>query len=208
MNETYDVIILGGGAGGIVTANVLREKLSDKFKIAVIDKSEHHLFYPSLLWLMVGKRKDHNVKKSFEPLKRKGINVIKGEVLGINPNNKQINTNKGTYSYKFLVISLGADLHPELVPGLSEAGHNLYTLEGANEIKGKLESFKSGNLVVYVAPPPYKCPAAPYEAMLLLEEYFNKNGLKDKVKLSLYAGEPGPMGVAGVELSKAVQDLV
>ncbi len=208
MAEMFDVLILGGGAGGLVTANELRKKLPDKFKIALIDKSEQHLFYPSLLWLITGKRDENKIQKPLSLLKRKGIEFIKGEIVKIDPLNKQVNVDQKTYQGRFLVIALGADLQPESISGLSESGHNLYTLEGANEIKEKLKSFDSGHLVVFVAPPPYKCPAAPYEAMLLLEESFHKKGLGNKVKLSLYAGEAGPMGVAGVELSNAVRGLV
>ncbi|MDO8502708.1 MAG: FAD/NAD(P)-binding oxidoreductase [Gemmatimonadaceae bacterium] len=58
------------------------------------------------------------------------------------------------------------------------------------------------------AAPAYKCPAAPYEAAMLLEYACRKRRIRDRTQIDLYAAEPGPMGVAGPEVSKAVRGMV
>ena len=51
------ILILGGGTGGLVAANELRKKLSKEHKIILIDRNDKHIYAPSFLWLMLGKRK-------------------------------------------------------------------------------------------------------------------------------------------------------
>jgi sulfide:quinone oxidoreductase len=75
-------------------------------------------------------------------------------------------------------------------------------------LRDALRSFAGGQLVVLTAAPAYKCPAAPYEAAMLLEYHCRKRKLRARTRLDLYAAEPGPMGVAGPEVSKAVRQMV
>lgn len=58
------------------------------------------------------------------------------------------------------------------------------------------------------AAPAYKCPAAPYEAAMLIEAFCRKCGVRDTVQIDVYAAEPAPMGVAGPEVSSAVKSIV
>src|SRR5439155_11692909 len=93
-------------------------------------------------------------------------------------------------------------------PGLASVGHNFYTLAGAEALRDGFARFAGGKLVLLTAAPAYKCPAAPYEAAMLLEHACRKRGLRVKTQIDLYAAEPGPMGVAGPEVSKAVRQMV
>jgi sulfide:quinone oxidoreductase len=62
--------------------------------------------------------------------------------------------------------------------------------------------------VVLTAAPAYKCPAAPYEGAMLIDDSFRRQGLRDRVQIELYAAEPAPMGVAGPDVSTAVIQLL
>jgi sulfide:quinone oxidoreductase len=75
-------------------------------------------------------------------------------------------------------------------------------------LRDALETFRSGRLIVLTAAPVYKCPAAPYEAVMLLEFDLRKRKVRDAVQIDLYAAEPGPMGVAGPEVSAGVRQMV
>lgn len=108
----------------------------------------------------------------------------------------------------YLVVSLGADLVPEKVPGLAEAGYNLYSLDGATAIRDARKKLDRGTIVVLTAGVPYKCPAAPYEAAMLLDHDLRKRKLRDRTGVSVYAAEPAPMGVTGPELSAGVMQLL
>lgn len=202
------ILVLGGGVGGVVTAVELRKKLRKEHRIVVVEREERHLFAPSLLWLMTGDRKVEKISRPLERLQKKGIEIIRGEIERLDPATREITANGTTLSGEYVVISLGAELAPENIPGLAEAGHNFYDLTGAENLRDALSRFRSGRLVVLTAAPAYKCPAAPYEAAMLLEYDCRKRKVRDAVEIDLYAAEPGPMGVAGPDVSKAVRQMV
>ena len=124
------------------------------------------------------------------------------------PGVREVVVSGRTLTGDYLVIALGAELAAETIPGLGDAGHNFYTLAGAEALRDALAAFTGGQLVVLTAAPAYKCPAAPYEAAMLLEHACRKRGIRDRTQVDLYAAEPGPMGVAGPEVSKAVRQMV
>jgi len=95
-----------------------------------------------------------------------------------------------------------------MIPGLAEAGHNFYTLAGAESLRDALAGFEGGTIVVLTAAPAYKCPAAPYEAAMLILDHCRKRGIGAATRVDLYAAEPGPMGVTGPEVSARVRRMV
>jgi sulfide:quinone oxidoreductase len=107
-----------------------------------------------------------------------------------------------------LVITLGAELAPEAIPGLAQAGHNFYDRAGAESLWTALQACRAGRIVVLTAAPAYKCPAAPYEGAMLIDDWFRRQGLRDRVQIELYAAEAAPMGVAGPHVSSAVTRLL
>ncbi len=208
MNNNQTIVILGGGVGGVVSAVELRKKLPKQHRIVLIDREESHLFAPSFLWLMIGQRTAKKISRPLERLRKKGIDVVRGEIERIEPAERRVMVNGESIAADHLIIALGAELAPEMIPGLAETGHNFYTLEGAETLRDALARFRSGKLAVLTAAPAYKCPAAPYEAAMLLESYCRKQKIREQVQIDLYAAEPGPMGVAGKEISAAVRQMV
>jgi sulfide:quinone oxidoreductase len=208
VQEGKTVLVLGGGVGGLVAAHELRKQLPRPHRVVMIERSATHLFYPSLLWLMIGQRKPQDISRPLATLAQKGIEVVQGEITALDAETRTIQVDGQQRSFDYLIIALGAELTPETVPGVSQAGYNLYTLEGMENLYRALSTFKTGKLALVVANIPYKCPAAPYEAAMLLEYSFRKRKIREQVELDLYAGEPGPMGVAGPEVSRAVREMV
>ncbi len=206
--EGKTILVLGGGVGGLVTAHELRRQLPKPHRVVLVERSNTHLFAPSLLWLMVGLRKAESIRRPLAALERQGIEVVQGEIASLAPETRTIQVDGRQLSGDYLIVSLGAELAPETIPGLSEAGANLYTLEGMTRLSDTLATFTAGNIILVVASSPYKCPAAPYEAAMLLEYYCRKRHIREQVHLALYAGEGGPMGVAGPQVSAAVRDMV
>lgn len=207
-NEPRTILVLGGGVGGLVTATTLRKKLGKEHRVVLVDREASHLFAPSLLWLMTGDRTAKQIVRPLDRLSRKGIEVVNGAIERIDPEARCVTVAGRDIEADFIVISLGADLASEAIPGLAESGHDFYTLAGAERFRDALASFDQGKLVVLTAAPAYKCPAAPYEAAMLVESDLRRRKVRDVVKLALYAAEPGPMGVAGPDVSKAVRQMV
>ncbi len=206
MAET--VLILGGGVGGLVAANELRKDLAKSHRVVLVDRQASFVFAPSLLWLMTGGRTAEKISRPLARLEKKGIEVVHGEIERIDAERREVMVGGRTLSGDLLVIALGADLAPEAIAGLPEAGHNFYTLAGAEALRDAFAAFTGGRLVVLTATPAYKCPAAPYEAAMLLEYHCRRRSLRERSRIDLYTAEPGPMGVAGPEVSAAVRQMV
>ncbi|MBI2887909.1 MAG: NAD(P)/FAD-dependent oxidoreductase [Chloroflexi bacterium] len=202
------VLVLGGGVGGLVTANELRKRLDKEHQVVLVDKDGQHVFWPSLLWLQVDLRQPKDFVRDLALLEKKGIQVVKGRVEAIDPARKVVRVDGRDLGADYLVVSLGAQLAPEQVPGLQEAGHNLYSLEGAAAIRDGRKSLASGRLVVLVSRMPFKCPAAPYEAAMLLAHDLQKRKVREQVEVAIYTPEPGPMPVTGPEVSAGVRRLI
>ncbi len=205
---SHTTLILGGGVGGLVTARELRKRADKDHRIVLIDRQPNHLFSPSLLWLITGDRKPEKIVRPLDRLKKKGIEVVQGAVTAIDPSDKSVQVDGVEYEADYIVVALGAQLAPENVPGLAQSGHNLYELEGATAIRDTRAKVTSGDVTILVSSLPFKCPAAPYEAAMLLNHDIGKRGLESQVKVSLFTPEPGPMGVTGPDNSAAVRRMV
>ncbi len=206
--NTKTVLILGGGVGGIVAANALRDRLPEPHRVVVVEKQAEHVFSPSLLWVMVGWRRPQQVTKPLQRMLRPGVELLLAEVLAIEPESQRVKTSAGDQAYDYLVIALGAGLNPEAVPGFTEAAHTPYDLDGATGLWKSLQQFEGGRVAVLVAAMPYKCPAAPYETALLLDDYLRRKGLHARSQVDVYTPETLPMGVAGPGMGRAVVGML
>ena len=198
MSISQIVLVLGGGIGGVVAARELRRRLPRQHRVVLVDRESEHVFAPSLIWLMVGLRQAASIERPLARLVRKGIEVVRGEIESIDPATRTVTVSGKAISADYLVVSLGAELAPESVPGLAVAGHNFYTLQGAAEFHEALRALTSRRIVVLTAAPAYKCPAAPYEAAMLVDHFCREGATRrPSATIEVYAAEPGPMGVAG-----------
>ncbi|TRZ66651.1 NAD(P)/FAD-dependent oxidoreductase [bacterium] len=209
MNKT--ILVLGAGTGGIITAKALSKKAgndreADPVKILIFEKEKKNVFAPSLLWLMVGKRKPKQVYRNTNKIAGAGIEVVIGEIENVNPEQISVVVKGKEYKGDYMVVSLGVEQVSEY--NLNNYGCDFYTLEGATKFNEQLQNFTGGKIAVLVPSLPFKCPAAPYEAAMLVESFIRKKRLSSKTEISLYSPEPGPMPVAGKELSEAVRQMV
>ena len=202
------VLILGAGIGGIVLATRLRKLLPRAHRIALVDREATHVFAPSLLWLMTGDRTASQITRPLSTLAERGVEVIRGTVERLDPDARAAWIDGRAYSAEHLVIALGATLAPERIPGLAEAGHNFYSLAGAETLRDARLAVRRGRIVVLISGLPFKCPAAPNEAAMLLEYDCRKRGVRTEVQVDLYTPEPGPMPVAGQAVSHALRQMI
>ena len=128
------ILILGGGIGGVVAASRLRKKLRPEHRVVLIEREANHVFAPSLLWLMTGLRTSEKISRPLAKLERLGIERIQGEIENIDPKQMAVTVEGQKVKGDYLVLALGAALAPETIPGLREAGHNFYTLNGAEAL--------------------------------------------------------------------------
>jgi NADH dehydrogenase, FAD-containing subunit len=202
------VLILGGGVGGVVAANRLRELLPREHRVILVDREPSFVFAPSFLWLMTGDRTAEKISRPLARLERKGIEVVRGEIERIDPENRSAVVAGRVLAGDFLIVALGAELDPGSVSGLAEAGHDFYTLVGAEAFRDAFSAFSGGRIAVLTAAAGYKCPAAPYEAAMLVEAACRKRKIRDRTEIYLWTAEPAPMVVAGPDVSRGVRQMV
>jgi sulfide:quinone oxidoreductase len=202
------VLVLGGGIGGVAAANRLRRGLDRRHKVILVNRDPDFTFAASYLWVMTGKRRPAQVTRPLHKLGRRGIEVVIGQVEHIDPTTRTVTVAGRKLTADHLVVALGADYATDRVPGLAEHGHTFATVSGAQTLAGRLDRIQAGRVVVVTAAPLYKCPAAPYEAALLIDAGLRRRGLRDQVQVAVRSAEPTPMPVAGPTVSQAVMQIL
>jgi sulfide:quinone oxidoreductase len=179
------VVILGGGVGGTIVANLLAKKLrADEAEVTLVDRTGKHVYQPGFVYVAFEKQRPKKLVRDERNLLRKRVRLVVGEAVKIDTEGKKVHlADERVLEYDRLIIALGARLTPDELPGFNESAHHFYSLEAAVKLRQALEEFKGGKVVVTVASVPYKCPPAPSEAACQLDYYFVKKGIRDKVDI-------------------------
>jgi sulfide:quinone oxidoreductase len=192
-------LILGGGFGGLATATELRRLLGEKHDIVVVDRREHFLAGLRKLWALVGLGTLEEGRRSRTALRDRHVRFLHTDLRSIDPATRRVETADGTLDGDHLVVALGAEPRPDLVPGLAENAHDLYDAASIPSLADALAALERGRIALVIAGGPYKCPPAPYECALLLDEDLRRRGLRDRVSLSVSTFQPLLLPNAGRE---------
>ena len=202
------VVVLGGGVGGLVAAHRLA-RAKGSHRLVLVERDPNYRFASSLLWILNGTRHPEQITIDLRRLTaRRGIELAQAEVQAIDTDVGRVETSTGPIPYDRLVVALGAELAPDLLPGFTEAAHNVYTLDGALSARHALGELQSGRVVVLVSRLPFKCPAAPYETALLADALLRRRGLRASTAIDVYTPEPFPMPTAGPVLGDALRGIL
>jgi sulfide:quinone oxidoreductase len=214
-SEGKRILILGAGFGGLTTANLLQKNLSlssVEHQISIADSKDYFIMGLVNLWILSGTRTLGDSKIALSRLENKGIRYLNGEVTAIDPVSKTV-TIKGNSTirlgYDYLVIALGSEFALEQVKGfLENGGSNLYDPEQVPKLREKILSLKKGRIAICITAVPYKCPPAPYEASLLINDILVKSGTRDSIDIEIYSPTPIALPVAGTKVSQDVINLL
>jgi sulfide:quinone oxidoreductase len=196
------VVVLGAGFGGLEVASRLSEEFADALEVLLIDRSDGFIFGYSKLDVMFGRMPASAVHHPYRDLAKPGVRFVQAEVLEIDPVARRVRTDAGDFDADILVVGLGADLVPEATPGLVEGGHEFYTPDGAFALRQLLAEFDGGDVIIAVTSTPFKCPPAPSETALLMDDLLRARGVRDRSTISLVMplGAPIPPSPAASEL--------
>ena len=181
----FDIVIVGGGAGGIATASSLLARNSS-LSIAIIDPSDVHYYQPG--WTMVGSGvfEASETAKTMGSLIPRGVKWIKAAVSAFEPKNNAVILEGCTVvTYDRLVVSPGLKLDWGAIEGLEETlGRNgvtsNYRYDLAPYTWQLVQELKEGRALFTQPPMPIKCAGAPQKAMYLSGDAWFRNGaLKD-----------------------------
>jgi sulfide:quinone oxidoreductase len=197
-----NVVILGGGFGGVAAA-VSLAGTQRPHSVTLVDRHETNYLAGDNPFVVVGARERHQVSRRLRDLARYGVHFIEAEIDRIEPAEKVVRTSSGVLNFDYLVIALGAVYEWDAVPGSHEA-YSFYELEQAERLHDRLRDFDRGSIVLGVAAMPIKCPPAPFEMMLMIDWWLRERGLRNAAELHVAFPGPAPLAVAGPAPSEAM----
>ena len=184
------IVILGGGTGGTMTANRLRRRFdSDEAEIHVVDRDDLHVYQPGLLFVPFGMAQLDEIVRPRRRQLRNDVMFHEQEIEAVSLDRDEVVLADGTVlPYDVLVVSTGVRLQPEETEGLAGPGWNervftFYEPDSADALRGALERFDGGRLVVNLVDMPIKCPVAPLEFAFLADWFFLERGVRTNVEL-------------------------
>ena len=179
------VVVLGAGFGGLELTTVLSDALGDALDITLIDKGDAFVFGFSKLDVMFGRRVPADVRHSYRDIVKPGVRFLQSTIRSIDPAARRTVTDAGTFEADVLVVALGADYDMAATPGLVEGGHEFYTVAGAFALREVLPRFDRGPAIIGVCGKSFKCPPAPSETALLLDDYLTARGRREAAEISV-----------------------
>lgn len=197
MNTTNNIVIVGGGSGGIsVAARLLRMSPNLNGHITIVDPAEFHYYQP--LWTLVGagvagKEVTQRPMASVIP---EGVKWIQEKVAKFLPEENLVELgNHEKIAYDFLVVAGGIEVNWDGVKGLKDTlGKNgvcsNYSYEHVDYTWEMIRTFKGGNAIFTHPATPVKCGGAPQKIMYLAEDSFNRTGVRDKTNVIFGSANP------------------
>ena len=216
-SEGKRILILGAGFGGLTAANLLQINLSSlspsvEYQITIIDQKDYFMMGLVNLWILSGIRTFKDSKIDLNRLENKGIRYLNDKVTGIDVASKTVRIRESSnlkLKYDYLIIALGTEYSFEEVNGfLENGGFNLYDAEQVTKLRERVLSLKKGTIAICITSIPYKCPPAPYEASLLINDILVKNGTRDSIDIHIYTPTPISLPIAGAKVSQDVTNLL
>jgi len=180
------ILILGGGVGGTLTANLLAKKLRGRVKsgevtITVIDQTGQHTYQPGFMYIAMGGERADRLQRPERGLLDPRVSLVIDEIEKVDEPTQTVHLKGGErIGYDYLVLATGSRIVPEAIEHFDTEAQHFYTAEAALELRRALDAFSGGRIVVAIAGMPYKCPPAPLEVSFLIESELRQRGLRDQ----------------------------
>lgn len=208
-DQHYNVLIIGGGTAGIMTAAQLLNARKS-LKVGIVEPSEKHYYQPA--WTLVGAG-DYDFKKTERDEKDyipKGADWIKDRASRILPEENEVRTESGgAYTYDYLLVAPGVKMDLDALPGLKEALEKDIVCSNyvdPQQTWRQLQRFKGGQALFTQVHGAIKCGGAPQKAAYLADDYFRKSGVRDKTTM-VYA-VPGSVVFGVSPYKETIEEVV
>jgi sulfide:quinone oxidoreductase len=205
MTAQHQVLIVGGGTGGLMVASKLLNR-ENAPEVAVIEPSDTHYYQP--LWTLVGGGvfdKEESARSMAEVMPD-GVTWIQAAAAEVDPESNTVTTDGGdTYGYDHLVMAAGLQLDWDGIPGLANAvgqpGTGVvsnYSYDTCETTWSAIQNFPKGGTALFTEPTMgVKCGGAPQKIMYLADDAFRRQGVREgsriafmKAKENLFSSPP------------------
>ena len=184
-----NILIVGGGFGGVVAAESLAKQIGTEHQITLVSRSSKFIFYPELVRLAFGKCEPEDISFDLrEAMLDRRVRFIEGEVARIKPSSREVVLAHGDVTgelpYDYLILAPGRRLATEQITGFFEHSHNLLTVAGALKFGAALREFHEGRVVIGECPGA-RLPAPVYETAFALARRLEELGERDRVRITI-----------------------
>ncbi|MDT5157156.1 MAG: sulfide:quinone oxidoreductase [Acidobacteriota bacterium] len=202
-----NILILGGGFGGVVAAEQLAKTLSTEHQITVVSRSRRFTFYPALVRLAFGKCEAEDISYDLrDAMLDHRVRFIEAEVAHVDPPARKVSLHggdiDGDIKYDYLVYALGRRLATEQVKGFFEHAHHLLGVKAALKFGEAARDFRKGHAVIG------SCPGARldvpvYETAFALARQLEERG--DTARITILSPDYPSEQPGGADLARALQ---
>ncbi|MFJ4211019.1 NAD(P)/FAD-dependent oxidoreductase [Paenarthrobacter sp. NPDC089675] len=134
MDDTYQVIVVGGGFAGVAAAKELGRK---GVRVLLIDSNNYHQFQPLLYQVATSQIGVSAIARPLRSVFRryKSVKVLTAKVASVDTTRKTVTTADGrTFEGRFLVLAVGAVPNFFNTPGAEEHAYPLYSVTDATKL--------------------------------------------------------------------------
>jgi sulfide:quinone oxidoreductase len=184
------VVVLGGGVGGTLAANLIARKLKKQIaageaKVTVVDETGNHAYQPGYMYIAMGQERAEKLVRPERKLLDGNVDLVVDTIERIDAAGQSVQLASGNHlDYGQLVIATGSRIMPQEIEHFDTEAHHFYTADASAKLRKALDAFTGGKIVIGIAGIPYKCPPAPLEVAFLIESELRERGLRDKTELT------------------------
>lgn len=142
MNALKNIVIVGAGYAGVLTAKKLAKRLKrrDDVHITLIDKNPFHTMYTELHEVAAHRVDEDSIKISLEKVfAGREVHVVLDTVTSIDFDGKVLEGQVGSYPYDYLVMATGSKPTFFGVPGAEEISYTLWSYDDAVVLREHLQ---------------------------------------------------------------------
>lgn len=204
-----NILILGGGFGGVVAAERLAKTLGPEHQLTLVSRSSRFLFYPALVRLAFGKCEPDDISFDLrETMLDRRIRFIQAEVAHVDPAQRKVKLASGDFDgdlhYDYLIFALGRRLVTEKVMGFFEHAHHLLTVESSLKFGEAAKGFHEGHAIIgYCQDTRLAVPV--YETAFALSRLLEERGERGRTRITLVSAEPPGDQLGGAEMARALR---
>lgn len=180
----HRIVVIGGGVGGTLVANLLARKLRGEIdrreaSVTVIDDVGEHVYQPGFMYIAMGHQRPEALRRTERSLLDRRVALEIGRVSLVDVPGRRVCLDDGRHlGYDRLIVASGSRIVPEEIEHFAEEAHHFYGPDAAARLRVALDAFTGGRIVIGIAGMPYKCPPAPLEVAFLIEHELRERGLR------------------------------
>ena len=182
------VVVIGGGFGGATAAKYIR-LWNPAIDVVLVERDSGFTSCPISNLVLAGYSTMQEISHSYDGLRRHGVQVVRDEVVAVDPAKKVVRLSRGgDLAYQRLIVSPGIDFNYGEIAGYEAAmnqGRVLHAWKAGPQtvaLRRQLEQMKDGGVYVLSIPlAPYRCPPGPYERASMVAAYFKQSKPRSKV---------------------------